>query len=153
MDNLTPPVTSPDATAAPSEETSFAELLSLFEQEHHPDVTQTLDGTVVSVTPESIFVDIGRKMDGVLPSDQFRDASGQITLRPGARVRVSVKGREQDGSYQLSTTNVEQPKDWSGLARAFAEGLPFPVAETELVKARLPAYAGAHPFITPSHTP
>ena len=88
MDNLTPPVTLPDATPASSEESSFADMLSLFEQEHHFDVTQTLEGTVVSVTPESIFVDIGRKMDGVLPSDQFRDASGQITLRPGTLVRV-----------------------------------------------------------------
>src|ERR1700682_2820129 len=134
MDNLTPPVTLPDATPAPSEESSFADMLSHFEQEHHFDVTQTLEGTVVSVTPESIFVDIGRKMDGVLSSDQFRDASGQITLRPGALVRVSVKGREQGGSYHLSTTNVEQPKDWSGLERAFAEGLPIRGTVTDLGK-------------------
>src|SRR6267143_1994939 len=150
MDNLTPPVTLPDATPAPSEETSFADMLSLFEQEHHPDVTQTLDGTVVSVTPESIFVDIGRKMDGVLPSDQFRDASGKVTLRPGALVRVTVKGREQDGSYQLSTTNVEQPRDWSGLERAFAEGLPIRGTVTELVKGGLRVDVGARAFMPAS---
>ena len=152
MDNLTPPVTLPDATPAPSEESSFADMLSQFEQEHHPDVTQTLEGTVVSVTPESIFVDIGRKMDGVLPSDQFRDVSGQITLRPGALVRVSVKGRDQDGSYQLSTTNVEQPKDWSGLERAFAEGLPIRGTVTELVKGGLRVDVGARAFMPASRS-
>ncbi len=152
MDNLTPPVTSPDATAAPSEETSFADMLTQFEQEHHPDVTQTLDGTVVSVTPESIFVDIGRKMDGVLPSERFRDGSGQITLKPGAHVRVTVKGREQDGSYQLSTTNVEQPKDWSGLERAFAEGLPISGTVTELVKGGLRVDVGARAFMPASRS-
>jgi small subunit ribosomal protein S1 len=152
MDNLTPPVTSPDATAAPSEETSFADMLTQFEQEHHPDVTQTLEGTVVSVTPESIFVDIGRKMDGVLPSERFRDGSGQITLKPGAHVRVTVKGREQDGSYQLSTTNVEQPKDWSGLERAFAEGLPISGTVTELVKGGLRVDVGARAFMPASRS-
>ncbi|MDP8979348.1 MAG: S1 RNA-binding domain-containing protein [Acidobacteriota bacterium] len=127
-------------------------MLTQFEQEHHPDVTQTLEGTVVSVTPESIFVDIGRKMDGVLPSERFRDGSGQITLKPGAHVRVTVKGREQDGSYQLSTTNVEQPKDWSGLERAFAEGLPISGTVTELVKGGLRVDVGARAFMPASRS-
>ena len=34
---------------------------------------------------------------------------------------VSITGRDEEGSYTLSTIKVERPKDWSALERAFAE--------------------------------
>jgi small subunit ribosomal protein S1 len=52
---------------------SFADILSEFEQTSArppSNSTKALEGTVVSISPESVFVDIGRKMDGVLPVEQ-----------------------------------------------------------------------------------
>ncbi len=83
--------------------------------------SQGLEGTVVSISPESVFVDLGRKVDGVLPVEKFRDASGELTIHVGDRMLVSTTGRDQEGSFTLSTIKVERPKDWSGLERAFAE--------------------------------
>ncbi len=58
--------------AAPVDQNSFAEILSEFEQQHHGHPSgQALEGTVVSITPESVFVDVGRKMDGVLPIESL----------------------------------------------------------------------------------
>src|SRR5450432_3357704 len=67
MENLTSPApiaatpaASPDQ-ATPPGENSFAEILSEFEQQHHgPARGQATQGTVVSITPDSVFVDIGR---------------------------------------------------------------------------------------------
>ena len=72
------------------QDTSFGDILSEFEQSHHTR-GETVDGTVVSITPEAIFVDIGRKMDGVLPPDP----SGR--LKKGDKLVVSIRGRDQEG--------------------------------------------------------
>ena len=54
-------------TAVPEEDASFAELLSSFERQHGESAGETLQGVIVSVSPEAILVDIGRKMEGALP--------------------------------------------------------------------------------------
>src|SRR5579871_835827 len=67
-------------------ETSFGDLLSEFEQSHHSR-GETVEGTVVSVTPEAVFVDIGRKMDGVITPD------AKHVYKKGDKVLVSIRGR------------------------------------------------------------
>ena len=79
---------------------SFGDILTQFEQSHHAR-GESLEGTVVSVTAEGVFVDIGRKNDGVLPIDP------KIALKPGMKVVVSIRGRDQEGTYQLSTIRVD----------------------------------------------
>ena len=56
----------PDSPEASPADTSFGDILTQFEQSHHAG-GERLEGTVVSVTPDGVFVDIGRKMDGMLP--------------------------------------------------------------------------------------
>jgi len=90
----------------PTDENSFADILSEFEQQHGRSNNESLEGIVVSISPESVFVDIGRKMEGVLPVEVFRDAAGALTVHIGDRLRVTVTGRDQEGSYTLSTTKV-----------------------------------------------
>src|ERR1043166_2078733 len=83
---------SPEASA----EGSFGEILSEFEQAHHTE-GQRVEGTVLSVTPELVFIDIGRKMDGVLPRDPAQE------WKTGAKLLVSIRGRDEQGNYLLST--------------------------------------------------
>ena len=127
MENPTSPAnpkalaTSPDAPAAPADN-SFGDILSRFEQSHRGvRSNEGLQGTVVSISPESVFVDIGRKLDGVLPVELFRDSAGALTVHVGDKLLVTITGRDEEGSYTLSTIKVERPKDWSALERAFAE--------------------------------
>jgi small subunit ribosomal protein S1 len=96
MKNSTSPATS-GAPALELEEqpapndSSFAEILSEFEQQHHGHPSgQALQGTVVSITPESVFVDLGRKMDGVLPTEFFREPSGGLSIKIGDKLLVSI---------------------------------------------------------------
>src|SRR5438552_400865 len=98
----------PDIPETSAQDSSFADILSEFEQSHRSR-GETVEGTIVSVTPEGAFVDIGRKNDGVLPPDP------KVDLKPGLKVLVSIRGRDQEGNYLLSTIRVEIPKDWTGL--------------------------------------
>ncbi|MEO8025608.1 MAG: 30S ribosomal protein S1 [Bryobacteraceae bacterium] len=109
----------------PADETpvdsSFGDILSQFEQEHRGTRSETLQGVIVSFDAESAFVDIGRKNDGVIPIASVRDDQGELLVKVGDKIVVTITGRDQEGNYQLSTIKVERPKDWSALESAFEE--------------------------------
>lgn len=128
-----------------SSDTSFGDILSQFEQQH-PEAGGTVEGTVVSVTPDAVFVDIGRKNDGVLPPDP----TGK--LQPGVKVIVSIRGRDDEGNLLLSTIKVEVPKDWSGLEAAFANKSTISGTVTEAVKGGLRVDVGMRAFMPASRS-
>jgi small subunit ribosomal protein S1 len=142
----------PSDAAAPeaaSEDTSFGDILSQFERSHHAK-GETLEGTVVSVTPDAVFVDIGRKMDGVLPPDPA--ASKGKVLKPGDKLIVSIRGRDEEGNYLLSTVKVETPRDWSGLEAAFAAKRAIGGTVIEVVKGGLRVDIGVRAFMPASRS-
>ena len=134
------------------DENSFATILSEFEQQHHANGSQAIDGRVVSITPDNVIVDIGRKMDGLLPVEQFRNAAGDLTIHTGDSVKVSITGRDEEGSYLLSMLKVERPKDWSGFEKAFADKTIIGGAVTELVKGGLRVDVGVPAFLPASRS-
>ena len=112
-----------------------------------------MQGTVVSIGPESVFVDIGRKMDGVLPIDQFRDPKvGDLMVKVGDTLLVNVTGRDSEGSYTLSTLKVERPRDWSAFESAFAEKKNIGGTVTELVKGGMRVDVGVPAFMPASRS-
>ena len=143
---------SPGAEIAPADDASFESILSQFEREHSAAEGQTLRGTVVSVTPEAVFVDIGRKMDGVLPVDRIPRGEGIPEIRPGDIMLVNVTGRDEEGNYQLSTVRVERPKDWSAFERAFAEKLAIAGTVQEVIKGGLRVDCGVKAFLPASRS-
>src|SRR5580698_4726736 len=134
-----------DPAEAPVSDSSFGDILTEFEQAHHAG-GQTVEGTVVSITPDGVFVDIGRKMDGMLPPE----SAGK--LKPGDRLLVSIRGRDQEGVYQLSTIRVETPRDWSGLETGFANKSTISGTVLEVVKGGLRVDVGIRAFMPASRS-
>ena len=142
-----PEASSDDASAqdAATQDTSFGDILSEFEQTHHAD-GGTVEGTVVSVTPDGAFVDLGRKTDGVLPP-----VAG-VELKPGMKVLVSIRGRDAEGNYLLSTIKVEIPKDWTALEKAFEEKRTIAGKVLQVVKGGLRVDVGVPAFMPASRS-
>jgi small subunit ribosomal protein S1 len=152
LENLSEEQTAPSEGAA-SDDTSFADILSQFEQEHRePSPGETLHGTVVTVTPEAVIVDIGRKMEGIIPVQGLRDAGHEQLPQPGEQIVVSVSGRSPEGYYELSTLKVERPKDWSGLQAAFDEKRTIAGVVAETVKGGLRVDIGVRAFMPASRS-
>jgi small subunit ribosomal protein S1 len=127
-----PSIPSPEIPESETE--SFDEIFAQYEKSHSrkkEDGAKQLEGTVVTVSVDSVFVDIGFKSEGILPLTEFASTE---TVKPGDKLRVSVKGRDLDGYYELSRTRIEQPKDWAALARAFAEKATITGTVTGLIK-------------------
>jgi small subunit ribosomal protein S1 len=133
------------ASEQAAQEESFGAILSEFEQTHHSD-GGSVEGTVVSVTPDGAFVDIGRKMDGVLSPDAAKG------LKTGMKLLVSIRGRDQEGNYLLSTIKVEIPKDWTALEAAFNEKRTIGGTVTEVVKGGLRVDVGVPAFMPASRS-
>jgi small subunit ribosomal protein S1 len=134
-----------DAPESTSVDSSFGDILSQFEQTHHAR-GETLEGTVVSLTPDGVFIDVGRKMDGVLPLDPAQK------LKPGDKLLVSIRGRDEQGTYLLSTVKVETPRDWSGLEAAFASKSIIGGTVLEVVKGGLRVDVGVRAFMPASRS-
>ena len=131
---------------------SFGDLLSQFERSHAhktDDDNKQLEGTVVAVSAESVFLDIGFKTEGVLPLTALHN--GEVA-KPGDKFTVSVKGRNEEGYYELSRTKVAQPKDWSSLEQAFAEKTNVVGTVTGVVKGGLSIDVGVRAFMPASRS-
>ncbi|MCX6621539.1 MAG: 30S ribosomal protein S1 [Acidobacteria bacterium] len=142
-----------EGMGSPTEDTSFGDILSRFEQEHHTSrESQALEGTVVAVTPDAVFVDIARKMDGILTVQALEKALDGAELKKGDRLQVMVTGRDTSGQYNLSLIVVERPKDWSALEQAFAGQAIIAATVTESVKGGLRVDVGVPAFLPASRT-
>ena len=140
--------------AAPDEPAeSFAELLSQFEKTHsHKAETgqRQLQGTVVSVSSDQVFLDIGYKTEGVLPRSAFDHNADRV--KPGDSFPVSVTGRNEEHYYELSRFKVAQPRDWSALEAAFADKTAVVGTVTEVVKGGLRVDVGVRAFMPASRS-
>lgn len=129
-----------------SDSESFSDILK--EYEHAHSHKGQLDGTVVSVNDEFVFVDIGYKTEGTLPVSAFTKP-----VNPGDKLLVSITGRDPEGGYYLlSRTRVQVPTDWPALERAFAEKATIMGTVTGVVKGGVSVDVGVRAFMPASRT-
>ncbi|HBY60431.1 MAG TPA: 30S ribosomal protein S1 [Solibacterales bacterium] len=150
------PTTGAQAETTAVEEPSFGDILSEYEEAHkaHGEAggPKALEGRVIAVTAEAVFVDVGRKMEGVIPLESLRLPAGEPPLKPGDVLLVNITGLTPEGNYQLSTVRVERPKDWSGLQTAFAEKRVIAGQVEEVVKGGLRVDIGVRAFMPASRS-
>jgi len=135
-------------------ESSFGDILNQFEQTHTHEAAgeQGREATVVAINDDNVFFDIGQKTEGVMPVSALRDDKGPITVKPGDVIQVGVKGRNEEGYYQLSLIKVDRPKDWSSLQKAFDEKLTISGLVTSLIKGGLSVDVGMRAFMPASRS-
>jgi small subunit ribosomal protein S1 len=161
MSNDPVPETQPalEIPSAPASEVAaepvenFADLLREFERSHshksEPGAKQ-LQGTVISISADQVFLDIGYKTEGVLPRSAFENNAEAV--RPGDTITVSVTGRNEEHYFELSRFKVAQPRDWTALEAAFAEKLAVVGTVTEVIKGGLSVDIGVRAFMPASRS-
>jgi small subunit ribosomal protein S1 len=132
---------------------SFEDILSQYEKSHSrqkEDGGKQLEGTVIAVSAESVFFDIGFKTEGIMPLAVFQGAGE--TVKPGDKLWVSVKGRDPEGYYELSRQKIAQPQDWSSLEQAFADKATLVGTVTGVVKGGFSVDVGVRAFMPASRS-
>lgn len=157
----TAPAAEPVRAAEPAEASieatepaeNFGDLLAQFEKTHTHRAKSgpvQLQGTVVSINAEQVFLDIGYKIEGVLPRSAFADDAAAV--KPGDSFPVSITGRNEEGYYELSRFKVALPKDWTALERAFEQKLAIAGTVTAVVKGGASVDVGVRAFMPASRS-
>jgi small subunit ribosomal protein S1 len=142
----------PESQTSNESSESFRNILSEFERSHthkRSDAGQSREATVIAVSAESIFLDIGFKTEGILPLTALR--SGEI-VKPGDKLLVTIKGRGPEGYYDLTRGKVERPTDWESLEKAFADKTTIAGTVTGVVKGGLSVDVGVRAFLPASRS-
>ena len=149
--NIQPSVAPADNPATDSTE-SFGDALRQFEASHQKPSAENrqVEATVVSLSTDSVFLDIGFKTEGVLPRSAFENNAEAV--QPGDRVLVSVKGRNEDGYYDLSRQKIAKVTDWASLEEAFAKKSPIAGTVTAVVKGGATVDIGVRAFMPASRS-
>jgi small subunit ribosomal protein S1 len=130
----------------PSE--SFA---SLFEQSagakrtktKRYQIGETIDVTIVAVTREAVFADLGRKQEGLFERNELSDADGNLLVSVGSRVSATVGAIDnQTGQVRLNPVAVRppagaEPETGAPAAAVAASGAPGKTAPMLVEGARV----------------
>ena len=80
---------------------NFAEMLEAHENEQKR--TRVKNGMIVSIDEGTVFVDVGEKVEGVLPKKEIVDENGEVKYNIGDEIPVVVtKRRTSKGEAVLS---------------------------------------------------
>jgi len=141
--------TEPGRPGEPQSNESFGDILKQFERDHSRKKAEgSREATVISVTAESVVLDIGFKTEGVLPIAELRGE----TLQPGDKLKVSIKGRDPEGYYLLTRAKIARPTDWDAFEKAFKEKSTILGTVTGVVKGGVSVDVGVRAFMPASRS-
>jgi len=141
----------PESSVISEPNESFGNILSQFEQDHAVKRAEgSREGRVVSVSSDSVVLDIGFKTEGVLPLSELKNDPSAV--KPGDKLQVTIKGRDPEGYYQLTCSKAARPTDWAALERAFADKTTIVGTVTAVVKGGLSVDVGVRAFMPASRS-
>ena len=98
---------------SPLPEMTMEELLN---EEKRVARGQVVTGEIVKIGDDELVIDVGYKTEGVIPRSEFLDITGELTVKIGDKVEVSVERMaDSNGRLRLSKRNVDRSRVWQTL--------------------------------------
>ena len=118
-----PPMGDHDSETDEQQE-DFASLFEAAEKARDATIEQDnkIEGTVVSIGEDWVFVDLGAKSEGTIARDELTDKEGQLTVKVGDSVTAYVVNAA-DGEILLSTKMTAAASE-EAVWGAFRSGVP-----------------------------
>ncbi len=109
-----------------------------------------IQGTVVGLRGDGVFVDIGQKSEAFLPIEPH--AKLDKPLQVGHTIEVMVTGQSSEGYPMLTSLKTQQPKGWRQLEAAFETGGTVLGQVTDSIKGGLAVDVGVRAFLPASRS-
>ena len=136
----------PPATMVDPEE--YQHLLEDYSHLAPPSRHEVLEGRVLKVSGNDVFIDVGFKSDGVAPLAQFTDLNGAVAVQAGDIVDVMVEsGHTSEGYVVLSHEKAARLKVWDNLENALQGQLTISGLVIGRVKGGLSVDVGVRAFM------
>jgi small subunit ribosomal protein S1 len=98
---------------------NFAELFEASQKQQEIKEGEVVDGNVVAVGPEYVTVDIGYKCEGLVPTQEFKDAAGAVHVQVADVISVYLERMElENGFMLLSKDKAEIIRAWDEISQA-----------------------------------
>lgn len=98
---------------------NFEEMFKATEQTGEIKEGEVVDGSVISVGPEYVTIDIGYKCEGLVPTQEFKDAQGVAQVNAGDVVPVYIERMEMENGFMLlSKDKAEIIRAWDEISAA-----------------------------------
>ncbi|HTC20089.1 MAG TPA: 30S ribosomal protein S1 [bacterium] len=105
---------------SPIPEMTMEELLN---EEKRVARGQVVTGEIVKIGEDELVIDVGYKTEGVIPRTEFQDITGELTVKVGDKVEVSVERMaDSNGRLRLSKRNVDKSRVWQNLEEVHNSG-------------------------------
>ncbi len=102
---------------------NFADLFAESLQNLNMKPGAIVKATVIAIEADFIIVNANLKSEGVIPRSQFVGDDGELTVKIGDEVKVSLEAVEDGfGATQLSREKAKRSEAWEVLATAFEKG-------------------------------
>jgi len=117
---------------------SFAALFEESLNRKEMRVGEVITAEVVSVDQNYVVVNAGLKSESVIAVDEFRNDSGEVEVKPGDFVSVSIEALEDGyGATRLSRDKAKRLAAWMELEQALEKGEKIEGVVTGKVKGGL----------------
>ncbi len=131
-----------------SGEASFSEIFEKAQTTTSVKEGEVVNGAVISINGDFVTVDIGYKMEGLVPLDEFKDMDGKVNVNPGDHVVVYLEKMENEhGVMILSRNKAEIIKAWDSIAEACERDEIISGVCTKKVKGGLEVDIGVKAFL------
>ncbi len=119
---------------------------------HFPRDGEILHGHVLTVSDKEVIVDIGRKIEGLVPAEQFPQLEGHPVVKAGDSIEVMIdrNGPPVEGYILLSYERAHRRQIWDHLEKAAASGAPVTGRVIGKIKGGLAVDIGITAFLPTS---
>jgi small subunit ribosomal protein S1 len=115
------PAVSKSASTPPAE--SFAALFEESLTRKEMRIGEVITAEVLSVDPNFVVVNAGLKSESIIPSEEFKNDAGEVQVKPGDFVSVSIEALEDGyGATRLSRDKAKRMAAWIELEQSLEKG-------------------------------
>ena len=126
----------------------YQHLLEDYSHLAPPSRDELIEGRVLKISASQVFIDVGRKSDGVAPISHFTDHEGNVSVNAGDLVQVMLEsGRTSEGYIVLSHEKAARIKVWDRLEKALEEQAVINGLVTGKIKGGLSVDVGVIAFM------
>jgi small subunit ribosomal protein S1 len=111
---------------------------------------QPVQGTVVAIDEDTVFVDVGTRTEGRLPRTELLDGTGKLTLAVGDTVRATVVSARRGEAPALTVTFGRGEAGVAELEVAVDSGMPIEGEVTRAVKGGIEVTVGGKRAFCPA---
>lgn len=93
-----------------------------------------VSGTVIEITPSGIYVDLGYKTDGMIPTEEFSEEDGK-DFKVGDQIKVLIKSVDDGkGQVRLSFRKARELITWDEIQESFNKQQPIQCTIKDRIK-------------------